>query len=121
MRVVESVSVTVPLDPWLTLKASSGFSSISVRQLRDRLDEIPHIRIGEAGGRRGKNGRPVRGGKVLIKVSDLTRWLESFRAQQARPQDVGGILELAREEVLGRPGRRGAEVENVAARRGEAG
>lgn len=83
MHVVESVNITTPLDPWLTLKAAANLSSLSARLLRDRLDEIPHIRIGEPGGRRGKNGKPVRGGKVLIKASDLTRWLESLSQSQS--------------------------------------
>lgn len=109
VRVVEGVSITLPLDMWLTIKAAARVSSLSARTLRSYLHDpsrpLPHVRVGESGGRSavkvGKNGRPVRGpGKVLIRYSDLVRWLESWRLlRPAAPWDLGQIVERAFQEV----------------------
>ena len=49
---VERVSVSIPLDPWLDLKALAGYSGLSVRNLRSRLKDpahpLPSHKIGEA-------------------------------------------------------------------------
>ena len=67
-QLVETVSVTVPLDPWLSLQAAAGYSCLSVRTLRGWLSHherpLPCYRVG---------------GKILVRRSELDRWLETFR------------------------------------------
>lgn len=38
---VERVTVTVPLDPFMSLKALSAYSGLSVRKLRQLIDRDP--------------------------------------------------------------------------------
>ena len=64
----ERVIVSTPLDPFLTLKALSGYFGISVRKLRDHLTDpahpLPHYRIG---------------GKLLVRRSDYDAWAARYR------------------------------------------
>ncbi len=39
IRVVEGVAVTLPLDPYLSLKARASYSGLSVRKLREALTD----------------------------------------------------------------------------------
>ena len=39
IRVVEGVAVTLPLDPYLSLKALASYSGLSVRKLREALTD----------------------------------------------------------------------------------
>lgn len=83
-RHIDSIAVTVPLDPYLTLRALAAYSGISVRKLReylaDSFNPLPCYRIG---------------GKVLIRRSEFDRWISVFR--QAGRADVDRIAN----EVLG--------------------
>jgi len=55
------------LDPdrYLNLAQTSEYLSISQRSIRDRLDEIPHRRVGTR--------------ILLFKKSELDTWLEQYR------------------------------------------
>ena len=59
-------------DRYLNLAEAATYTSISARTIRDRLDEIPHRRVG------------VR--ILLFKKSELDTWLEQYRE--------GGKVEL---------------------------
>ncbi len=64
----EQVIVTVPLDPYWPLKALSGYCGISVRKLREFLDDpvrpLPCYRIG---------------GKLLVRRSEFDTWIAAYR------------------------------------------
>ena len=66
---VERVRIGLALDPYLSLKAAAGYTGLSVSTLRGYLQHadhpLPHYRPG---------------GKVLIRVSELDRWLLRFRS-----------------------------------------
>ena len=79
----ERVIVSTPLDPFLSLKALAGYSGLSVRKLRDLLDDparpLSHYRIG---------------GKILVRRSEFDAWMVAYR-QQGRPcvdQIVSAVL-----------------------------
>ncbi len=80
----ERVVVSTPLDPFLDLRALAAYSSLSVRKLRDHLDDaghpLPCYRVG---------------GKILVRRSEFDAWISVYR-QQGRA-DVARIVE----EVLG--------------------
>lgn len=67
---VERVTLAAQLDPYLTLKGLSGYSSISVRQLRNLINDpvrpLPHFRIG---------------GRVLVRRSDFDLWAAQHRRE----------------------------------------
>lgn len=66
--VPERVTVTVPLDPYLPLKALSGYCGISVRKLREFLEDpvrpLPCYRVG---------------GKLLVRRSEFDAWIAAYR------------------------------------------
>ncbi len=59
-------------DRYLSLIEASGYLAMSTRTIRDRLDEIPHRRVGKK--------------MLLFKKSELDTWLDQFRK--------GGNMEL---------------------------
>jgi len=65
---VEGVYVSIPLDPYLSLKALAAYSNLSVRTLRaylqDPLHPLPCYRVGR---------------KVLVRQSEFDRWIQGFR------------------------------------------
>jgi excisionase family DNA binding protein len=65
---VESVTVNVPLDPFLSLKALAAYAGLSVRKLRDCLDDplhpLPHYRVGA---------------KILVRQSEFDAWMSRYR------------------------------------------
>jgi excisionase family DNA binding protein len=67
-RVVDSLAVNVPLDPYLSLRAVSAYSGLSVRKLREFLaapfNPLPCYRVG---------------GKVLVRRSEFDAWISRFR------------------------------------------
>jgi len=75
----ERVIISTPLDPFLTLKALSTYSGISVRKLRDHLDDpghpLPHYRVG---------------GKILVRRSDFDTWAAHYR--RVGNEDVDRIV-----------------------------
>lgn len=64
----ERVVVSTLLDPYLSLRALAEYSGLSVRKLRDLLDEparpLPCYRIGK---------------KILVRKGDYDGWAAAFR------------------------------------------
>jgi hypothetical protein len=76
--------ITVPLDPYLSLRALNGYSGLSVRKLREYLthpsNPLPCYRPG---------------GKVLVRRSEFDAWVAIFR-QRGRA-DIEAIVNDALE------------------------
>jgi hypothetical protein len=77
------VTVSVPLDPYLSLRALAGYCGLSIRTLRQYLDlppadALPCYRVG---------------GKILVKRSEFDAWMSRFQAR-GRPSLVQAIREL---------------------------
>jgi Helix-turn-helix domain len=70
------VILSVQLDPYLPLKALSGYCGMSVRKLRDFLDDpvrpLPCYRIG---------------GKLLVRRSEFDAWIAAFRKRRSEDLD----------------------------------
>jgi len=62
---VREVLAYLAQDRYFTLKQSSEYLGMSARTIRDRLDEIPHRRVGTR--------------MLLFKKSELDTWLEQYR------------------------------------------
>lgn len=64
----ESVVVSTVLDPFLSLKALASYSGLSVRKLRQHLEDpahpLPHYRIG---------------GKIVVRRSEYDAWAARYR------------------------------------------
>ena len=64
----ERVILSVPLDPYLPLKALSGYCGLSVRKLRGFLNDpvrpLPCYRVG---------------GKLLVRRSEFDAWIAGYR------------------------------------------
>lgn len=82
----EPVVISAPLDPFLSLKALSGYSGLSVRKLRELLADpghpLPHYRVG---------------GKILVRCSEYDRWVARHRRIGA--PDVDAIVSDALQRV----------------------
>jgi len=79
-RAIDSIAVSLPFDPYLSLRALATYSALSVRKLRDYLNDplhpLPCYRIG---------------GKVLVRRSDFDAWIERFRS--AGRADMAAIVD----------------------------
>lgn len=86
VRVIDQVAVTVPLDPWLSLQAAAGYSCLSVRNLRGWLGHperpLPCYRVG---------------GKILLRRSELDRWLSAFR--RVGKEDVDTLVDRILKDI----------------------
>jgi excisionase family DNA binding protein len=75
----ERVVVSTPLDPFLDLRALAMYSSLSVRKLRDLLEDperpLPCYRVG---------------GKILVRRSEFDGWMAAYRHYGRR--DVNAIV-----------------------------
>jgi hypothetical protein len=69
-NLIENIVIQADLDPYLSLKALSAYSGLSVRSLRDALKDpvriLPHYRLG---------------GKILVRRSEFDRWMAQFRQE----------------------------------------
>lgn len=78
----ERVAVSVALDPFRPLRALANYSGLSVRKLRDCLENpahpLSHYRVG---------------GKLLVRRSDFDAWIAVYR-QRGRA-DVDAIVAAA--------------------------
>ncbi len=66
---VDSLALTTPLDPYLSLRALSAYSGCSVRWLRDRLTDPSHP----------LPAYRLPGGKILVRRSEFDAWLAHYR------------------------------------------
>ena len=73
----ERVIVSTPVDPFLSLKALVVYSSLSVRKLRDCLEDpqhpLPCYRVG---------------GKILVRRSEFDSWMAAYRHHGRRDVDA---------------------------------
>src|SRR5713101_4688081 len=64
----EQIVVSTTLDPFLSLRALAAYSGLSVRKLREYLDDpahpLPCYRVG---------------GKILVRRSEFDQWIASYR------------------------------------------
>lgn len=64
----EKVIVSTQLDPFLPMRALAAYSGLSVRKLRDLLEDsahpLPCYRVG---------------GKLLVRRSDFDTWMTAYR------------------------------------------
>ena len=67
--IAEHVVISAPMDLYLSLRALSVYSGLSIRSLRSVLEDparpLPHYRFN--------------GGKILVRQSDYDRWASQFR------------------------------------------
>jgi len=87
MPVIEAVSITQDLDPYLSLRGLVGYASLSRRLLSDLIndpkDPIPSFRVG---------------GKILVRKSAFDQWIARRRnrkpqtAAQLAAADARGLL-----------------------------
>jgi hypothetical protein len=97
VRILEAVSNSTELDPWMSLEALSAYSGLSVRSLRgylaDPVNPLPHYRMKEPHVIQGKDGkRRVVSGKILVRRSDFDKWMEGFRHIPDVSKIVSGVL-----------------------------
>jgi hypothetical protein len=73
----ERVIVSTALDPFLSLRALAGYSGLSVRKLRDFLEQpqhpLPCYRVC---------------GKILVRRSEFDAWMAAYRHQGRRDVDT---------------------------------
>ena len=74
----------IEADPFLSLRALAGYSSLSVRTLRHFIDELPP-----------EQALPCYRlpGKLLVRRSEFDAWLEQYRSR-GRPSLVKALREL---------------------------
>jgi hypothetical protein len=74
----ERVVVSIPLDPFLPLRALATYSGLSTRTLRRFVElppdeALPCYRVST-----GRDGGP---GKVLVRRSEFDAWIERYRSR----------------------------------------
>ena len=71
--------ISTALDPFLSLRALAAYSGLSVRKLREYLEDAAHplpcYRVG---------------GKILVRRSEFDQWIASYR--QAGRADVDRLV-----------------------------
>jgi hypothetical protein len=76
----ERIIVSTPLDPFLSLRTLVNYSDLSIRKLRELLDDpvrpLPHYRIG---------------GKILVRRSEFDAWMVVHR--HIRPSQVSALVD----------------------------
>jgi len=70
---VQEVIAYIDRDRYLDKREAAAYTSLSIRNLEARLDEIPHFRVGK---------------KILFKKSELDRWMEQYREGDSRNLDL---------------------------------
>jgi hypothetical protein len=79
----DQVAVSIPLDPYLSLRALAGYSGLSIRTLRAYLNlppdqALPCYRVGT---------------KILVRRSTFDAWLEQY-SFRGRPSLVAAMRDL---------------------------
>jgi excisionase family DNA binding protein len=70
---LNQLTVTVPLDPYLSLRALAAYASLSYRTLRRCIaDGLPYYR--------------VRDGRLVVRRSEFDQWMEQWRERGSRQQ-----------------------------------
>ncbi len=73
----DRVVVSTALDPFLSLRALASYACVSVRKLREHLDDaihpLPHYRVG---------------GKIVVRRSEFDAWMAAYR--RVGQADVAG-------------------------------
>jgi len=82
---VSEIVAYLDQDRYLNLAEAAKYTSISARTLRDRLDEIPHRRVGTR--------------MLLFKKSELDTWLDQYR--EGGKADLDELVEETLANVLG--------------------
>lgn len=79
----ERVVVSVPLDPFLPLKALADYSGLSVRTLRGFIERLPDEAL------------PCYRlpGKILVRRSEFDAWIAHYRAR-GRPSLTRALQDL---------------------------
>lgn len=90
IQVVDQVRCSIHLDPFLSLRAASGYTNLSVRSLRGWLTHperpLPCYRVN---------------GKILLRRSEVDHWLAGFR--EVGPQDVDAMVQAIVHDLQGDP------------------
>ena len=85
---VEQVVFSSTLDPFLSLRALANYSCVSVRKLRELLEDsahpLPHYRLG---------------GKILVRRSEFDAWMAAYR--KVGQADVGRIVDTVMRDLRG--------------------
>jgi excisionase family DNA binding protein len=71
-------------DQYLSKRQASQYLGLSIRNLEQRLWEVPHFRVG---------------GKTLFKKSELHEWMERYRANNV---DIGRLADDVVKDILNR-------------------
>ena len=84
----EQVVFSSALDPFLSLRALANYSCVSVRKLREYLEDsthpLPHYRLGS---------------KILVRRSEFDAWMAAYR--QVRQADVESIVDSVMRDLGG--------------------
>ena len=84
----EQVVFSSTLDPFLSLRALANYSCVSVRKLRELLEDsvhpLPHYRLGA---------------KILVRRSEFDGWIAAYR--QVGQADVGRIVDTVMRDLRG--------------------
>ena len=84
----EHVIFSSTLDPFLSLRALANYSCVSVRKLRELLEDsahpLPHYRLGA---------------KILVRRSEFDAWMTAYR--KAGQADVGRIVDTVMRDLRG--------------------
>jgi len=76
---VKEVLLHFSQDRYMDKREAASYTSLSIRNLEARLNEIPHFRVGQ---------------KILFKKSELDQWMEAHR------ESGGDSLGSIADEVL---------------------
>ena len=81
---VQEILAYVDRDRYLDKRQAAEYTSLSIRTIEGRLDEIPHFLVGK---------------KKLFKKSELDRWMETYR--EGSSHDLDKIVDGAIESLKG--------------------
>ncbi len=80
---VQDVLAYVQSDRYMTLAQTLEYLPLSERNIRKRLREIPHYRVGK---------------RLLFKKSELDVWIQGYR-EEAEELDIRALAEQALEKI----------------------
>ncbi len=80
---VHEVIAYVQSDRYMTLAQTLEYLPLSERNIRKRLREIPHYRVGK---------------RLLFKKSELDVWIQGYR-EEAEELDIRALAEQALEKI----------------------